>query len=44
MVKVAARIISPQSKPATTHEWHTTTLAEDFDRFFGIGNRLGTHP
>ncbi len=28
---VAARIIAPQTKLATTRWWHTTTLAEEFD-------------
>jgi transposase len=28
---VAARILSPDSKLATTRWWHTTTLAEEFD-------------
>jgi hypothetical protein len=27
---VAARIVAPQTKLATTRWWHTTTLAEDF--------------
>ncbi|MCK9516627.1 MAG: IS1634 family transposase, partial [Ottowia sp.] len=30
LAMVAARIVSPQTKLATTRWWHTTTLAEDF--------------
>jgi hypothetical protein len=30
LAMVAARIIAPQTKLATTRWWHTTTLAEDF--------------
>lgn len=30
MAMVAARIVAPQTKLATTRWWHTTTLAEDF--------------
>ncbi len=30
LAMVASRIVAPQSKLATTREWHTTTLAEDF--------------
>ena len=28
---VAARIVAPHTKLATTRWWHTTTLAEDFE-------------
>jgi transposase len=31
MAMVAARILSPDTKLATTRWWHTTTLAEEFD-------------
>jgi len=31
LAMVAARIVEPYSKLATTRWWHTTTLAEDFD-------------
>jgi transposase len=31
LAMVAARIIAPHTKLATTRWWHTTTLAEDFD-------------
>src|SRR5437667_5909906 len=30
LAMVAARIVAPQTKLATTRWWHTTTLAEDF--------------
>ncbi len=30
LAMVAARILAPQTKLATTRWWHTTTLAEDF--------------
>ena len=30
LAMVASRIIEPQTKLATTRQWHTTTLAEDF--------------
>ena len=30
MAMVASRIVAPQTKLATTREWHSTTLAEDF--------------
>lgn len=31
LAMVAARIVAPHTKLATTRWWHTTTLAEDFD-------------
>ena len=30
LAMVAARIVAPHTKLATTRWWHTTTLAEDF--------------
>src|SRR5690606_14239365 len=30
LAMVAARVVAPQTKLATTRWWHTTTLAEDF--------------
>ncbi|MGH8857862.1 MAG: IS1634 family transposase, partial [Polaromonas sp.] len=30
LAMVASRIVEPQTKLATTRQWHTTTLAEDF--------------
>ena len=31
LAMIAARIVSPNTKLATTRQWHSTTLAQDFD-------------